>query len=65
MKNVINSLFAMLIMGIVTVFSLWFFLKGPIAGGNGLFQGIGNMLEDTVTEQSDILPVIGNDGRIR
>jgi len=60
MKKVINVLFALLLMGIVVIFSIEYIFNGTIAGGNGIFQGIGNILNATTTDETYTLPSLNS-----
>lgn len=65
MKKVINTLFVLLIMGIAVIFAINYIFNGPIAGGNGIFQGIGNVLNVTYDDKTSTLPSINGSSSLR
>lgn len=60
MKKVISTLFALLLMGSVVIFSIAYIFNGAIAGGTGIFQGIGNILDTTATDKTTTLPTMNS-----
>lgn len=60
MKKAMKILFELLLMGIVVVFAIEYIFNGSIAGGNGIFQGIGNILDTTATNETTTLPTMNS-----
>lgn len=56
MKNIVKILFAFVITGIAVIFAIGYMFDGSIAGGNGLFQGIGNILSVSTSNRTNTLP---------
>lgn len=60
MKKIVNTLFALLIMGMMVTFAIGYIFSGSIAGGNGIFEGIGSILDSVSSNKTRTLPTMDN-----